>query len=246
MLTDKKVFNAEDAEWSSRAERELRGWLRSHGYKYDQFPNGKFGFDGKAHNEFEEFIVEIERRKPSRKGWTQGSFPFRTVDIPTRRRPSVEKQCLFFTFRADVRAAVVVFPKSIREDRTKRKNTTVTRCEEFFAVPMGEVLPIDLTEESGATIAELNADRIRSAVSSGRRIWSRECLGDEAGYGLTVEEWKQLGDELEKPLASKFCLHQRRHREPDWHRRPGWFTEVCDDCGAAYGHGPNEANNHNR
>lgn len=230
------MYDAEDAEWSTRAERGLRVWLNGHGYKWTHLPNGRYGFDGLASNDIERFYVEVERRTPSQKGWCHGEFPWRTVTVPTRRKPHDES--LLFICRADIKAAMVVFQYSFESAKIITKNTRVTNSEQFYEIPKGECLPIDLTQLNGVTIAEQNAERIRKAVVSGSNKWAKECLGPCPPYGIGYEEWMQLGDEAEKPLLKKYCPHWSLVEEPDWHGRQNYKTLVCRDCGAFCGHGP--------
>lgn len=231
----RKAYDPELAEWSSRAERELRSWLRGHGYEYTRLPEGKTGIDGLCENGFERFYVEVERRSP--KAWKSGKFPFPTVHVPSRRARYGSDEWLLFVVRQDVQAGLVVFPsQSMLPERLKEvSNRYVARGEMMFDVPVIEALPIDLTEINGDPIAVMNARRVRNLSET---LVALQVLGDVPPYGIDHEEWRELKDKAEQPLSEKLfgdCnCKDKPHRVIPYPHDRRLETEICQ-CGRWYG-----------
>lgn len=229
----RKAFDPLLQQWATRAERELRLWLRGRGYEYSTMPDGEMGIDGLCVSPFERFYVEVERR--SSHAWKGGKFPFRTVHVPERRARYGDSNWLLFVVRSDVREALIVFPQSLTPERLKEvSNRYVRSGEKFFDIPLIETLPIDLTETSGDPIAVMNARRIRKLASTSSAM---QALGDVPPYGVDADEWRTLKDTAEEPLtmrATCYCSSQPK-REVESVQYRNKIEVWCSTCGRLYG-----------
>lgn len=232
-----KPFDAELAEWSSRAEREIRRWLRDNGYNVVKHPGGTYGHDLEAANGVERFFVEVERRESN---WISGPFSFSTIHVPERRIKAGIDFILFVT-RKDIRAAMLVFPQSLKPETAEEVgNHYMAKDEWFLQVPVEQAMPVDLTTKLPASIAEENAKRVRSRIRQtkgrlGLNVLLR-LLGGEPPYGMTDEEYSELWLEAEEEeRAIRRCLHRNLIESPSPYRDRKRY--VCRDCGVFYGYG---------
>lgn len=240
-----KEYDADLAEWSSRAEREIKHWLRSSGYEVTELPHGKTGQDAHAENGHEQFYVEVERATEDR--WATGDYPtaaskYKTLNVLERRAKSGSP--LFFVTRFDIRRGLVCFRQSLQPERlTPNPNKLVKKDEYVFKVPLIEVLPIDLAHPLPSSIAVLNAKRIREAYKSAvGRIGKRYVLGEVPPYGISKEEFDHLHLEADKgdpPKALCKCNQNdfSVYQDCGFDSR-GYIFSKCRLCGRPLGYRP--------
>ena len=141
----RKQYDAALAEWSSRAERELKNWLQASGYDVTHLPHGTMGTDLYASNGKESFYIEIERTGSNR--WEKDKAPpaaLKTSELNVlERRGEYDPDVFLFVMRMDLKAALVVFPRSLTPDRlVESPNKLVKSGEYVFKVLLIEVLPM--------------------------------------------------------------------------------------------------------
>lgn len=236
----RKEYDAELAEWSSRAEREVKTWLRGSGYEVHPLPHGRYGVDCVAENWREKFGVEIERR--SFRTWQTGPFPYPDLNV-LERRGKYDSTVLLFVVRADLREGMVAFPSSLIPDRLTDQPNRLAKNEKVFKVPLHETLPIDFTQPLSDPIAVLNGRRVKTLYSEAKSLKrKREVLGETVPYGMDREVWEELNLDAEKnhiPAALRDCDH---HDPKNWldvgtdYRK--WIKTECRQCGGFIGFRP--------
>lgn len=190
----RKPYSLEDAHYGEPAVDAVRNWLRKNGYQVTPLPHGKYKWDCKAENDMEECYVEIERR--GERAWSYGRFPWRTVHVPQRRYKSGD--AWLFAVRHDLLAAIVVFYRYMLEQfLSEVPNNRVQQGELFFDVPTIHCLEVDLTDCSGASLAERNHKRVLKLLEQYREspqgyVLANQLLAPCEPYGIDVAEWSEL------------------------------------------------------
>jgi len=158
------------------------------------------------------------------------------------RRGEYDPDVFLFVMRMDLKAALVVFPRSLTPDRlVESPNKLVKSGEYVFKVLLIEVLPLDLTKPLDCPLAMLNARRIREAYAHAVKQnltlqAKRTILGgvDYPPYGMDKDEWERLhleADQHHEPKPLRRC----DHNDPSNHviagkDRHGRTRIICRQC----------------
>jgi hypothetical protein len=182
------------AEW---AGTEL---MRKKGFVCTELPNGIYGQDVLCESDYERFYLEVERRTSST--WRSGSFPYRDVNVPVRRKVTSDR--IFITFRSDLARCVVVFSCDLLEAKVEDCTNRYMSSEKFRKVPLERCLEFDVDGAGNETFAKMNARRIRDAMAIHSDAEKRKLyLAPICPYGLPSGEWRSCLLDCDKRLETQ-------------------------------------------
>lgn len=161
--------------------------MRSKGFSPTELPHGLYGQDVLCESEHERFYLEAERRLAGT--WANGKFPYPDVNVPLRRKVTQDR--IFITFRNDLARCVVIFYCDLLDASIEDRPNRLMDAEKFRIVPLERCLEFDVASAGTDSFAQMNAKRIREAMSitsdaAKRRLY----LAPVCPYGLPADEWR--------------------------------------------------------
>ena len=146
VITNKKRFRQEDLqENESKAIVTSLILLKELGYKLEkpleEQPEAYKDWDFIVSYKGEDVPVEVERKRV----WWGSTFPYRTVDVPYRKKHTKSK--LFIMFNKECDTAAITKTSNILSSEVITKNTTYTSNERFFSVPLDKWKFYDMSQK---------------------------------------------------------------------------------------------------
>lgn len=188
-----KRYDDIDGEWGKNGEAAIRQYFVEQGYTVTALPNGIYEQDLMFKTKHEHFYVEVERCGTDR--WSaEKSFSFSTINVLARREVTPDR--LFFTVRADLRQAYIMFPDDIKALAVTRKSNKHVKDERVREYPVERALLLDFERPVEHSIAAMNAERIRNIVNDKHLSYKFKMAvlrgkKFEFGppYGMVMDDW---------------------------------------------------------
>ena len=126
-----KAFSEELFQRYDNAAREIiKDWLADDGWEVRDNPD-KYGIDLIAKKGDTEWMVEVEVRT----SWN-GAFPFKTLNLPTRKAKFVTPNTLFIVVSNDFEHFYAVKGDVLDLCGYVEKDTKYTKAEMFYDIPL--------------------------------------------------------------------------------------------------------------
>lgn len=126
-----KPFSKELFERYDSAAREIiKEWLSDEGWAVRDNPD-KYGIDLIAEKDGTEWMVEVEVRT----SWN-GNFPFKTLNLPTRKAKFKTPQTIFIVVSNDFEHFYAVRGEVLDMCGFIEKDTRLTKGELFYDIPL--------------------------------------------------------------------------------------------------------------
>jgi len=146
-----KVYDKSlDDEYGKPAEKVVVDFLKSSPGIRDivLYPFGTKDVDLLVHYGVRSsFTADVERRA----NWKSGPFPFRTVNVPFRKKKFIDRAGLFYYFvvRDDLKFLLILDGKVIEGAPViKSENRYTEEPDEFYSVPLSEISRyVEIVEE---------------------------------------------------------------------------------------------------
>lgn len=182
---------------SKPAEWAVLSWLLDVGFTVTDHPQGDLGPDihvARLGKVIEEFIVEVEHMGHERTD-SAGDLIYPTLSVLARRKLSERLPTLIFHVTHDLKHALVVFDRDFKCTASQAgcvsKNNPTGEPKKY--VPVERVLKVRIGTHMQEPFAELNADRVRSALENEDDVERvRRFLSPVRPYGMSGVEWRSL------------------------------------------------------
>jgi hypothetical protein len=196
-----KPYDADLDHSSKPAEWAVLSWLLDVGFNVTDHPQGDTGPDihvARLAKVNEEFIVEVEHMGADRTD-ADGDLVWPTLSVLARRKLSDRLPTLIFHVTNNLQHALIVFDRDFKCTETKpgcvSRNNPTGEPKKYVAIE--RVLKVRIGTQLDEPFAQLNADRVRDALSSERDVERvRRYLSPVRPYGMSGVEWRRFLDRL--------------------------------------------------
>jgi hypothetical protein len=186
-----KTYDETSGEFGKAGEQFVADMMRRRGFKCTVLPHGTFGADLLCESQYERFYVETERRTPKTWKPTSPVFPYPTYNYLARRK--LTKDRILVVLRSDMKTMLVVFSEDAMHAETSAISNVHVKNEGARLVPVERCILIGTDEHLGKTFAEINADRVRAAVSRYQNSSLKwKYLGSNCPYGISDDEYRRM------------------------------------------------------
>jgi len=186
-----KRYDETSGQFGKAGEQFVADMMRRRGFKSTVLPHGTYGADLLCESEYEKFYVETERRTQKTWGPNSLSFPYPTYNYLARRK--LTKDRILIVLRSDMKLMLIVFAEDAMHAEVSAISNVHVKNEGAKIVPVERCILIGTDEFMDKTFAEINANRVRSAmIRHGNSPAKWKYLGSNCPYGVSDDEYRRM------------------------------------------------------